>query len=151
MRLILAGQIYPFSYHQNYYERCVRPHLNPGASGLSRPRITFIDTPTFARKVQLLRHARALLIPSLCEETSSLVAMEAMACGTPVIAFRRGGIQEVVCHGETGFLVDTVEQMAEAAGQTGAINPHACRSRVEALFSHQRMADDYERLYAKIM
>jgi glycosyltransferase involved in cell wall biosynthesis len=145
MRLILAGQIYPFSYHQRYFENCVRPQLES-----SRSQFTFIDTPTFEQKRELLRHARALLVPSLCEETSSLVAMEAMACGTPVIAFRRGGIAEVVSHGETGFLVDTPEEMAEAVRQASAINPFACRSRVTALFSHLRMADDYQRLYARI-
>jgi glycosyltransferase involved in cell wall biosynthesis len=145
MRLILAGRIYPFSYHQRYFERCIRPHLES-----SPAQFTFVDTPTFAQKRELLRYARALLAPSLCEETSSLVAMEAMACGTPVIGFRRGGIAEVVGHGETGFVVDTPEEMAEAVPQARAINPLACRSRVEALFSHLRMADDYQCLYKRV-
>jgi glycosyltransferase involved in cell wall biosynthesis len=145
MRLVLAGQIYPFSYHQQYFERCIRPCLES-----SPAQFTFVGTPAFAQKRELLRFARALLVPSLCEETSSLVAMEAMACGTPVIAFRRGSIAEIVRHGETGFLVDTPEEMAEAAREAGTINSFACRSRVEALFSHLRMADDYGRLYQKI-
>jgi glycosyltransferase involved in cell wall biosynthesis len=92
-----------------------------------------------------------LLVPSLCEETSSLVSLEAMACGTPVIAFRRGGIPEVVEDGETGLLVDSVEEMAAAVKQVGAIDPDACRSRVERHFSAQRMADDYEWLYARVI
>jgi glycosyltransferase involved in cell wall biosynthesis len=145
-RLIIAGQIYPFSYHQQYFQRCVRPHL-----GHSSPEVTFVDTPTLQQKIELLRYAHALLVPSLCEETSSLVSLEAMACGTPVIAFRRGGIPEVVAEGETGLLVDSAEEMVAAVKQITGIDPEACRSRVERHFSAQRMADDYEWLYACVI
>jgi glycosyltransferase involved in cell wall biosynthesis len=137
--LVVAGQIYPFSYHQAYFEREVRPHL-------SRPDIKFIEQPSFSAKVNLLRHARALLVPSLADETSSLVALEAMACGTPVIGFRRGALPEVIAHGETGWIVDTVGQMA-AATQAIGISAVACRERVERFYSSKRMADQYERLY----
>ncbi len=104
--LILAGQVYPFSYHQQYFEREIRPWL--GAD------VEFVDSPVFQRKVDLLRNARALLLTSTAEETSSLVAMEAMACGTPVIAARRGAFPEIVAHGETGFVVDDVNAMADS-------------------------------------
>ncbi|MFB3813976.1 MAG: glycosyltransferase family 4 protein [Terriglobales bacterium] len=144
--LTIAGQIYPFSYHQRYYERSVRPHL--GARG---SRVRFVDTPTFTQKRDLLRNARAVLVPSQCEETSSLVALEAMACGTPVIGFRRGAIPEVVVHGETGWVVDNVQQMVEAVARTAEIEPQHCRARVETYYSAARMADDYERLYWQIM
>src|ERR1019366_3562802 len=73
-RLILAGQVYPFSYHQEYFAREIDPHLGGP--------IQFIDSPSFEYKVELLANASALLVPSLVDETSSLVAMEAMACGT---------------------------------------------------------------------
>ena len=66
------------------------------------------------RKRNLLAGARCILIPSTAQETSSLVAMEAMASGTPVIAFRKGALPEIIEHGRTGFLVDSVEEMAEA-------------------------------------
>ncbi len=144
--LVLAGQVYPFSYHQKYFERMVRPHIGqPGSQ------VTWVDTPSFAQKLELLRHARALLVPSLAEETSSLIAMEAMACGTPVIAFRRGGIPEVVAHGETGLIVDTSDQMAEAVKQISGIDRQACRARVAQRFSARRMTDDYERLYGRVI
>jgi glycosyltransferase involved in cell wall biosynthesis len=145
MPLVLAGQVYPFSYHQSYYDRAVRPHLGGAA------RIRFVEAPLFEQKVELLRHARAVLVPSLCDETSSLVSLEAMACGTPVVAFRRGGIPEVVADGETGFVVDTAEQMADAVEQVAAIDPNTCRQRVERNYSARRMAADYARLYERVL
>ena len=66
------------------------------------------------QKLDLLRHARALLLTSTAEETSSLVAMEAMACGTPVMAFRRGAFPEIVADSETGILVDSLDEMMAA-------------------------------------
>ncbi len=144
--LIIVGQIYPFSYHERYYESFVRPHLNGRGA-----RVRFVDTPTFEQKRDLLRNARALLVPSLCEETSSLVSLEAMACGTPVIAFRRGGLAEVIADGETGWLVDTMADMAAAVARTAAIDPQACRARVISRYSAQRMADGYEQLYRRLL
>ena len=144
--LALAGQVYPFSYHQQYYNAQVRPHLGNG-----KPVISFFETPTHDKKVRLLANARALLVPSLVDETSSLVAMEAMACGTPVVGFRRGAIPEVVIDCVTGFVVDSAEEMAEAVWKTDEINPHACRVHVEANHSATRMAEEYERLYERVL
>jgi glycosyltransferase involved in cell wall biosynthesis len=75
---------------------------------------------------------------------------EAMACGTPVIAFRRGSVPEVVADGETGFIVDTVEEMAAAVKRVGEIDRAACRRRVEERFSTERMVDGYEALFSRI-
>ena len=111
----------------------------------------FIETPDFRMKRKLLSEARAVLIPSLVDETSSLVAMEAMACGTPVIGFRRGAIPEVVFDSETGFVVDDPEEMAEMVWRIGEINPYACRAHVEINHSAERMADEYEALYELVM
>lgn len=144
--LILAGQVYPFSYHQQYFEREIAPHLDDGL-----PRVRLAEAPTTAQKIRLLGHARAVLVPSLAEETSSLVAMEAAACGTPVIAFRRGALPEVVRHGITGFLVDSVEEMAQAVARLAKISPAACRRHAEENFSAVRMADDYEQLYGRVL
>lgn len=141
--IVVAGQIYPFSYHQSYFERELRPLL----SGMVR----FVDTPLAVQKIELLRHARALLVTSTADETSSLVAMEAMACGTPVIAFPRGAIPEIVADGETGFLVETVEEMALALGEVDRICPEACRARVERHFTASRMAREYEALYHHVL
>ena len=92
-----------------------------------------------------------MLIPSLVDETSSLVAMEAMACGTPVIGFRRGAIPEVVIDCETGFVVGDVDEMAEMVWRTGEINPYACRAHVDINYSAERMANEYEALYQKVL
>jgi glycosyltransferase involved in cell wall biosynthesis len=144
--LVLAGQIYPFTYHQEYYNNNVRLYL-----GDNNPAIAFFETPTIDKKQRLLAHARALLVPSLVDETSSLVAMEAMACGTSVVGFRRGAVPEVVIDGVTGFIVDTVEQMVEAVWRTDEINPHACRVHVEMNHSAARMGEEYERLYERVL
>lgn len=144
--LVLAGQVYPFSYHQRFYNEKIRPCLGAGA-----PRVCFVETPTFDGKVQLLKNARALLVPSMVDETSSLVAMEAMACGTPVIGLRRGAIPEVVIDGVTGFVCRDVDEMAEAVGKSSELNPEVCRKHVELNHSAARMAAGYERLYEDLL
>lgn len=144
--LVLAGQVYPFTYHQLFYNEKVRPHL-----GSFNPSICFIETPTLETKHRLLSNARAVLVPSLVDETSSLVAMEAMACGTPVIGFRRGAIPEVVVDRVTGLLCDNVGQMVESVWRAGEINPYVCRTHVETSHSAERMANEYEQLYDRIL
>jgi glycosyltransferase involved in cell wall biosynthesis len=141
--LVIAGQVYPFSDHQRYFERKIEPQLRDG--------IRFVDSPCFEEKVGLLRDTRALLLTSTVDETSSLVAMEAMACGSPVVAARRGAFPEIVADGGTGFVVDDVDRMAQAVARVGEINPMTCRRRAEKFFSATRMASEYERLYRRLL
>jgi glycosyltransferase involved in cell wall biosynthesis len=91
-----------------------------------------------------------VLIPSLAPETSSLVAREALACGTPVVAFPNGALSETVEHGRTGFLVETVEAMAEAIKAAGSIDPAFCREVARERFSLARMTSRYLDLYARL-
>ena len=142
--LVLAGDVYRFSYHQNYFEREIWPRLE-GES------VRRVASPPFGEKVTLLLRARALLVTSSVEETSSLVAMEAMACGTPVVAFGLGALPEVVADGVTGFLVNTPEEMASALARVGEIDPNTCRAYVAKNFTAKRMADDYEAMYARVL
>ncbi|ABF41086.1 glycosyl transferase, group 1 [Candidatus Koribacter versatilis Ellin345] len=142
-RLILAGQVYPFTYHEAYFAREIQPRLDD--------QITFIDSPTFDEKLDLLSRASALLIPSQVDETSSLVAMEAMACGTPVITWRRGALPEIVADGVTGYIVDSLEAMVSAISDVSRIRPEACRARVEQHFSASRMAADYAAVYQRVL
>lgn len=144
--LVLAGQVYPFSYHQEYFRREILPRLDR-----ARTPVRLVEKPSVDEKLDLLRHARALLVPTLVGETSSLVAMEAMACGTPVVAFGRGAIPDVVGDGETGFVVESADGMVDALARVGEIDPQACRNRVERRFSAERMACDYERIYLEVM
>lgn len=142
-QLIIAGQVYPFSYHQHYFREMIWPHLDG-------ERVIWFESPNLQLKLELLQNARAVLIPSLVDETSSLVAMEAMACGTPVIAFRRGALPEVIADGRTGFIVDSTDEMARAVERVRQISANVCRQHVEERFSATRMADDYEHLYHRI-
>ncbi len=141
-RLILAGQVYPFRYHEEYFLREIKPHLDA--------QIEFIELPTFERKADLLSRATALLIPSQVDETSSLVAMEAMACGTPVIAWRRGALPEIVADGMSGKLVDSLEGAIHAISEIDSISPRCCRDRIERYFSADRMAGDYSAVYGRV-
>ena len=101
-----------------------------------RPRLgrdaRFLGPIGFARKRRLLTAARVLLIPSLVAETSSLVAMEALACGCPVVAFPAGALPDIVEPGVTGFLVSTTEEMAEAIPLCDGIDRERCRELATA-------------------
>lgn len=138
--LIIAGSVYPFSYHQQYFEREVAPRLDG-------ERVKFVPAPSFENKRQLLRQAQAVLITSQCAETSSLVAMEALACGTPVIAFSQGALPSIIQHGQTGFIVDSVQGMTDAIAFVNQIDSPRCRAQAEQRFSSGRICDAYERLY----
>jgi glycosyltransferase involved in cell wall biosynthesis len=91
----------------------------------------------------LIGRARGALFPIQWEEPFGLVMAEAMACGTPVIATRRGSVPEVVVDGERGFIRDSAAAMAEAVWATPRIDPSACRAVVEKRFSASRMVDGY--------
>ena len=140
--LLVGGDVFPYAEHQAYARDWVRPRLD-------RHR-RLLGPVGFARKRRLLSAARCLLLPSLAPETSSLVAMEAAACGTPVIAFPNGALPEIVQHGRTGFLVGDVAEMAEAIGQVSRIDPEACRQAARARFDLARTAAAYLCRYAEL-
>jgi glycosyltransferase involved in cell wall biosynthesis len=146
MPIVLAGEVYPFSYHQHYFEQEILPRLQQ-MSDTAR----WMSGISLQQKLELLRGARAVLIPSLVDETSSLVAMEAMGCGTPVISLRCGALPEVVADGSTGFVVESPEEMVQALAMIDRIKPRACRARVQREFSASRMAGEYHQLYGKLI
>jgi glycosyltransferase involved in cell wall biosynthesis len=138
-RFLLAGNVYEYPSHRKYFEQEIKPRLSKNHY--------LLGTVGLARKRQLLADATCLLVPSLVAETSSLVAMEAMACGTPVIAFPSGALRELIHHGHTGFLVNSAEEMARAIPTVVAIDPNRCRAEAEFRFSAHRMIDRYLDLY----
>jgi glycosyltransferase involved in cell wall biosynthesis len=103
------------------------------------------------QKTDLLARAAALLFPIQWDEPFGLVMTEAMACGTPVVAWRNGSVPEVVADGETGFIVESVDEMAAAVERVGDLDPHVMRSRVEQLFSAAAMVTGYERAYERAL
>ncbi len=133
--MLLGGEVFPYLAHQAYFQTEVLPRLDQ--------RRRYLGPVGFARKRRLLTAARCLLVPSLVAETSSLVAMEAASCGTPVIAFRNGALPEVVEDGRTGFLVDDAAGMAEAIRRVDSIDPAVCRETAQRRFSIERMATAY--------
>ncbi len=103
-----------------------------------------------ALRQELQTRPRALLMPS-SHESFGLIIIEALACGVPVIGLRRGAIPEIVVDGQTGFLVDDVDQMVTAVDRLHSIDPKACRADAIARFSFDRMADSYEALFRQLV
>jgi glycosyltransferase involved in cell wall biosynthesis len=141
--LIAAGPVHPFAYHRAYFSERVNPLLDD--------KRRYVGPVALDEKMALLAEARCVLIPSLAAETGSLVAMEAISSGTPVIAFRSGALPELVEHGVTGFIVDSEQEMAEAVKRTGEISPAGCRDEALRRFQAASMVQRYIKLYRDIL
>jgi glycosyltransferase involved in cell wall biosynthesis len=118
---------------------------------LSDPGVEFIGEINERSKAEFLGEAQALLFPIDWPEPFGLVMIEAMACGTPVLAFRRGSVSEIIDQGVTGAVVDTMEEAARMLPQVLALDRHAVRRRFEQRFSSARMATDYVALYRSLL
>ncbi len=140
--LVLAGRVYDFASHWQYFHEALLPRLAAGTR--------LLWSPPAPVKRAFLAAARCVLIPSEIEETSSIVAMEAAASGTPVVCFRRGALPEIVEDGVTGFVVDDVAGMADAIARCATLDAARCRARAEARFDPRAMAEAYVRLYAAL-
>src|SRR4029078_7454920 len=90
--------------------------------------IEYVGEVTHEERCQLLRRARALLVPIEWEEPFGLTMVEALACGTPIVAFRRGSVPELLQHGRTGFIVENVEEMVRALAFTSSLDPEVLRA-----------------------
>ena len=122
-----------------YFHEFVEPHLDD--------EIEYLGEVTHGQKVELLQNARATLFPIDWEEPFGLVMIESMACGTPVIATRRGSVPEVVEPGRTGIVVDDYTQMAAAVEAADVLDPAELRRAAEERFSRERMVADYLAAY----
>jgi glycosyltransferase involved in cell wall biosynthesis len=122
-----------------YFEEQVRPRIGAG--------VDFVGEVHGPAKAELLAHAACLLFPVQWNEPFGLVMLEAMACGTPVVALRAGAVPEVVVDGETGVICDRAEELAPAIAAAAGMNAHRCREHVTHNFSGDRMVAEYEMLY----
>lgn len=128
----------------DYYDTVMKPILD------SNKQIIYIGEVDTAQKKEWYRHARMTLFPIQWGEPFGLVLIESMACGTPVAAFRKGSVSEIVVHGTTGFIVDSIDEMTEAVSSVHLIDPSACRTHVRDNFSIASMAGKYAELYQEI-
>jgi glycosyltransferase involved in cell wall biosynthesis len=140
--LLLAGRVFDYAAHSAYHAAEILPRLDAARR--------FLGPVGFLAKRRLMGAARAVLVPSLCAETTSLVALEALACGTAVIAFPNGALPDVVEHGRTGFIVRDVAEMAAAIEAAGDIDPEACRRAARERFALRAMLELYLELYARL-
>jgi glycosyltransferase involved in cell wall biosynthesis len=137
--MVLAGEVYPYEAHQNYFDEHILPRLSD--------KRRFIGPIGCARKSRLLAAARGVVIPSDVNETSSLVAMEALACGTPVVAFRRGALPTIIEPGRTGVLADSPSDLPDAILAASSIDPAECRRAAVERFSCDAMTRQYLSTY----
>jgi glycosyltransferase involved in cell wall biosynthesis len=129
---------------QAYFDRTIRPMLR-------EPGIEFIGEITEREKAAFLGGARAMLFPIAWPEPFGLVMIEAMACGTPVLAFPRGSVPEILEDGVTAHLGETVDDLVRAVGTIDKLDRRTCRETFERRFSDARMSDDYEQVYRRLL
>jgi glycosyltransferase involved in cell wall biosynthesis len=140
LRLRVAAKV--DAVDRTYFEAEIAPLLR-------HPLVDFLGEIGEADKPAFLGEARALLFPVDWPEPFGLAMIEALACGTPVVARPRGAVGEVLRHGQTGFLANTVEELAAAVGAVDRIDRATCRREAETRFSVARMARDYEAIFTR--
>lgn len=146
---VLLELINPLSNYRSladfrYYSDDIFPYL-------SRDHIEFVGEVSGERKLKFISRAKALLFPINWDEPFGMAPIEALSCGTPVVAMRRGALPEIIEHGVNGFLADTPAQFKAYMQRTDEIDPAACRASVEAKFSAQVMAKAYIDRYHQIL
>lgn len=141
VKLLLAGRLDP--YREEYFKTKIKPHLSK--------KIKYLGELSGNKLSDFYSQAKACLYPIEWEEPFGLIMTEAMACGTPVIAFDRGSVKEVIEDGKTGFIVKNIKEMAEAIKKIDDIKRENCKTRVEEKFNYQRMVDDYEKIYYQLV
>ncbi|MVU78179.1 glycosyltransferase [Nocardia sp. ET3-3] len=138
IRLILAGKCNEPPEHA-YFDEHIRPRLTDNDC-------VFGEADAIAKR-ELLAAARCLLFPISWEEPFGIVMIEAMVCGTPVVALRGGAVEEVIEHGVTGFICDHPAELPDAIARAGELDPHACRERVVKRFSLDKLGSGYAEVY----
>ncbi len=141
VKLLLAGQIQP--HHREYFRKEIKPELNS--------QIQYVGELSQKELSDFYGSAKGCLYPIRWKEPFGLVMTESMACGTPVIAFNRGSVPEVIKDGKTGFIVKSINEAVRAIKKIDQIDRRECRKWVEENFSVEKMVDNYEKVYQKIL
>ncbi|QQS61254.1 MAG: glycosyltransferase family 4 protein [Candidatus Moraniibacteriota bacterium] len=139
--LIIVAKVDPVD--KDFFEKEVKKEIDGKY-------VQYVGEANFFEKTEYLKKAKCLLFPILWEEPFGLVMIEALACGTPVVAFRRGSVSEIIQDTINGFIVDTVDQMVEAVKKIEIISTKKCRETIEKRFSIDRMVCEYENLFKRI-
>ena len=139
-KLIISGLIQ----HQEYFDREINPFIN-------NDDIVFVGNSGPKERDALMGEAYALLHPIRFEEPFGLSVAESMMCGTPVIAFNKGSMPELIHDGKTGFLVNSIDEAAKAVNNITSVNRKFCRQYAVSKFSRQKMVERYLEVYKKIL
>jgi glycosyltransferase involved in cell wall biosynthesis len=140
--LVIVAKIDPVD--EEFYEKHVKDRIDGKL-------IRYVGEANFAKKMKYLKKAKCLLFPILWEEPFGLVMVEALACGTPVIAFNKGSVSEIIQNSVNGFIVKDVKEMATAVKKIEDISPEKCRESVEKKFAVKRMVNEYEVTFKNIL
>ena len=139
--IVIAGTTFG---SEEYFEREIRPLIDDD-------RVRYIGPANFEEKVRLLGAAKAMLLPIQWDDPLPTVALESLAAGTPIIAWNRASMREIVEEGKSGFLVSSVEEMAARVKDLHRIDYGECRARAERLFDSKKMAQNYVALYERLI
>ena len=142
MRLVLAGKVSEPDEHE-YFDTMIKPYLDD--------KIRYVGEVSDEEKKRLFAGATAFVYPLQWDEPFGIVMIEAMACGTPVVTYRRGAAPELVENGVNGYLADDFEGLLDCIGRVQDISHRRCREYVEKHFSVDAMVDGYERVYRQIL
>jgi glycosyltransferase involved in cell wall biosynthesis len=140
--IVLAGKCSE-PIERAYFAREIEPRIDKD--------VTIFGVADATAKRRLLSRAACMLFPISWEEPFGLVVIEAMACGTPVVALRRGAVPELIVDGQTGVIVDQPSELPAAIARARTIDPAACRKHVEAGFTVEVMAEGYEAVYRQAL
>ncbi|MFH1362160.1 MAG: glycosyltransferase family 4 protein [bacterium] len=141
-KLFLVGKIDPA--HELFFDQEIKPFID-------NKQIIFESLADHQRKQILYGNASCLLFPIDWDEPFGLIMLESLACGTPVVAFNRGSVPEIIVNGKNGFAVDSFEDFLQAIIDVKNIKPQDCRKHVKEFFSVEKMTDQYELLYKKLI
>jgi glycosyltransferase involved in cell wall biosynthesis len=142
VRLVLAGKCHEPE-ELRYFSEEVAPVLDDAAS--------FVGEAVGRQKVDYLAGARCLIVPAMWDEPFGLACIEALACGTPVVALRRGALSELVADGRTGWLCDEPAQLPDAIRRAAEIDPRECRAEAARRFSRDALVEGHEQLYRRLL